>query len=145
MTSVFMVLEVSGNYSIIVPVLVANTFAYLIARCLQPTAIFDLLTDESIVKNFPAVERRAIKDFIPWTRMVQAAKTTYKGHTVDLPEFVMKHRAKLVLKPNDSSAETHAIRGAFTDELGWEKALRQAMRTPYVVQEMAEPARAVFP
>lgn len=44
MTSVFMVLEVSGNYSIIVPVIVANTFAYVISRGLQPTAIFDLLT-----------------------------------------------------------------------------------------------------
>src|SRR6202034_2855354 len=32
MTSVFMVLEVSGNYSIIVPVIIANTFAYVIAR-----------------------------------------------------------------------------------------------------------------
>jgi CIC family chloride channel protein len=44
MTSVFMVLEVSGNYSIIVPVILANTFAYLISRSLQPTPIFDLMT-----------------------------------------------------------------------------------------------------
>jgi chloride channel protein, CIC family len=44
MTSVFMVLEVSGNYSIIIPVIVANTFAYVIARSLQPTPIFDMLT-----------------------------------------------------------------------------------------------------
>ena len=46
MTSVFMVLEVSGNYSIIVPVIVANTFAYLISRSLQPVPIFDLLTKQ---------------------------------------------------------------------------------------------------
>jgi CIC family chloride channel protein len=44
MTSVFMVLEVSGNYSIILPVIIANTFAYVISRSLQPTPIFDLLT-----------------------------------------------------------------------------------------------------
>jgi chloride channel protein, CIC family len=44
MTSVFMVLEVSGNYEIIVPVIVANTFAYLVSRSLQPIPIFDLLT-----------------------------------------------------------------------------------------------------
>jgi CIC family chloride channel protein len=44
MTSVFMVLEVSGNYEIIVPVIVANTFAYVISRSLQPIPIFDLLT-----------------------------------------------------------------------------------------------------
>ena len=44
MTSVFMVLEISGNYSIIVPVIVANTVAYAISRSLQPTPIFDMLT-----------------------------------------------------------------------------------------------------
>jgi chloride channel protein, CIC family len=44
MTSVFMVLEVSGNYEIIVPVIVANTFAYVVSRSLQPMPIFDLLT-----------------------------------------------------------------------------------------------------
>jgi len=44
MTSVFMVLEVSGNYEIVVPVIVANTFAYLVSRSLQAIPIFDLLT-----------------------------------------------------------------------------------------------------
>jgi chloride channel protein, CIC family len=44
MTSVFMVLEVSGNYETIVPVIVANTFSYLVSRSLQSIPIFDLLT-----------------------------------------------------------------------------------------------------
>src|ERR1700747_3163534 len=44
MTSVCMVLEVSGNSSIIVPVIVANTVAYVISRSLQPIPIFDTLT-----------------------------------------------------------------------------------------------------
>ncbi len=44
MTSVFMVLEVSGDHRIILPVLVSNTIAYLIARKLQATPIFDLLS-----------------------------------------------------------------------------------------------------
>jgi hypothetical protein len=109
-------------------------------------ALFDLLTDEAVTAKFPAAERKAIKDFVPWTRLVQAAKTTYKGHTVDLPDFVMKHRAKLVLRPNDNSTEVHPVRGSEVSDLNWEKALRQAMRTPYVVQEAPEPpARAVFP
>ena len=44
MTSVFMVLEVSGNYDIILPVIVANTFAYVISRAFLPTPIFDVLS-----------------------------------------------------------------------------------------------------
>jgi len=108
-------------------------------------AIFDLLTDDAVTEKFPAIERRAIKEHIPWTRIVQAAKTTHKGHTVVLPDFVMKHRAKLILKPNDDTPDQHSFRGSETDDIGWEKALRQAMRTPYVVQEVADPAKVVFP
>jgi CIC family chloride channel protein len=57
MTSVFMVLEVSGNYSIILPVLIANTFAYLISRGLQPTSIFDVLTRQDGLE-LPSMEEQ---------------------------------------------------------------------------------------
>jgi chloride channel protein, CIC family len=57
MTSVFMVLEVSGNYSIIVPVIVANTFAYVISRALHETAIFDLLTRQDGLE-LPSMEEQ---------------------------------------------------------------------------------------
>ena len=46
LTSVFMVLEVSGNYSVILPVILANTIAYLISRALQPVPIFELFTHQ---------------------------------------------------------------------------------------------------
>jgi CIC family chloride channel protein len=55
MTSVFMVLEVSGNYSIILPVMIANTLAYLISRRFQPVPIFDLLTRQDGL-NLPSME-----------------------------------------------------------------------------------------
>ena len=57
MTSVFMVLEVSGNYSIIVPVIVANTIAYVISRSFQPTPIFDLLTRQDGL-DLPSLEEQ---------------------------------------------------------------------------------------
>lgn len=46
LTSVFMVLEVSGNYSIIVPVILANTIAYVISRSFQPVPVFEMLTHQ---------------------------------------------------------------------------------------------------
>lgn len=55
MTSVFMVLEVSGNYSIILPVMIANTLAYLVSRLFQPVPIFDLLTRQDGL-NLPSME-----------------------------------------------------------------------------------------
>jgi chloride channel protein, CIC family len=55
LTSVFMVLEVSGNYSIVVPVILANTIAYLISRSLQPTPVFELFTLQDGL-NLPSME-----------------------------------------------------------------------------------------
>jgi chloride channel protein, CIC family len=43
MTSVFMIVEVSGNYSIILPVMISNTIAYLVSKQFQHTALFDAL------------------------------------------------------------------------------------------------------
>ena len=63
MTSVFMVLEVSGNYSIILPVIVANTFAYVISRGLQPIAIFDLLTRQDGLE-LPSMEELREEDVL---------------------------------------------------------------------------------
>jgi CIC family chloride channel protein len=55
MTSVFMILEVSGNYSIIVPVILSNVIAYLISRTFQPTPIFDLLSRQDGL-DLPSLE-----------------------------------------------------------------------------------------
>jgi hypothetical protein len=107
--------------------------------------MFDLLTDPKLTAKFPAAERRAIADHIPWTRLVEATKTTHKRQTVDLPDYVMKHRAKLILSPNDDSTGQHSVRGTETDDAGWEKALRLAMRSPFIVQEVVDPGHAVFP
>ncbi len=43
MTSVFMIVEVSGNYSIILPVMISNTLAYVVSRQFQRHALFDVL------------------------------------------------------------------------------------------------------
>src|SRR5580698_5460869 len=81
MTSVFMVLEVSGNYSIIVPVIVANTFAYVISRTLQPVAIFDALSRQDGVE-LPSMEEQ-------------------REESVLRVEDAMQPPAKLVLDAND--------------------------------------------
>ena len=73
MTSVFMVLEVSGNYSIIVPVIVANTFAYVISRALQPTPIFDVLTRQDGLE-LPSMEEQREEDILRVEDAMQAVE-----------------------------------------------------------------------
>jgi hypothetical protein len=123
-------------------VCVVNSFRSELA---QKKAIFDLLTDEEITASFPASERKAIKEFVPWTRVVHETKTRYRNKTIDLPEFILRNRQKLVLHPNDDGADQHSFQGSEVDEAGWEKALRAALRNPYVVQEALEPVVDVFP
>lgn len=55
LTSVFMVMEVSGNYSIVLPVIVANTIAYLISRILQPIPILEQFTHQDGL-DLPSME-----------------------------------------------------------------------------------------
>jgi len=50
-----MILEVSGNYSIIVPVILSNAIAYFISRTFQPTPIFDLLSRQDGL-DLPSLE-----------------------------------------------------------------------------------------
>ena len=55
MTSVFMVFEISGDYSIVLPVILANTIAYLISRTFQPVPLFDMLSRQDGL-DLPSME-----------------------------------------------------------------------------------------
>jgi CIC family chloride channel protein len=74
MTSVFMVLEVSGNYSIILPVIVANTVAYVVSRILQPTPIFDVLTRQDGLV-LPSLEEQREEDILHVEDAMEPAPT----------------------------------------------------------------------
>ena len=56
-TSVFMVLETTGNYSIVLPVMISNTIAYLISRKYQDAALFDLLAKQDGLE-LPSMEEQ---------------------------------------------------------------------------------------
>jgi hypothetical protein len=123
-------------------VCVVNSFR---AELAHKKAMFGLLTDETVTEGFPASERKAIRDHVPWTRLVSATKTTYGEQSVDLPEFLVQNRERFALKPNDDYGDQHSYFGWEMDAAAWERAVKQAMRTPYVAQERVDPARSVFP
>jgi uncharacterized circularly permuted ATP-grasp superfamily protein len=108
-------------------------------------AMFALLTDEALVAKFPLNERKAIKEHVPWTRVVKAGKTTHRDDVVDLLEFIKENRETLVLRPNDEYTDLHSFVGYEHDDGSWARATREALRAPYVVQERVKPVHTVFP
>jgi CIC family chloride channel protein len=83
MTSVFMVLEVSGNYSIILPVMISNTIAYLISRQYQAVPLFDLLSRQDGV-DLPSMEERREQPIL----RVEDALQPYRGPILRGPDLI---------------------------------------------------------
>jgi CIC family chloride channel protein len=117
MTSVFMVLEVSGNYSVIVPVIVANTFAYVISRSLQPTAIFDVLTRQDGL-DLPSMEEQREQSVLRVEDAIQPAS----GPVLDAEEPV-GHALQQV---QGSPAESFLVR---LNPAGWAIVTRKEIET----------------
>ncbi|MGI8961932.1 MAG: hypothetical protein ACR2IV_19670 [Bryobacteraceae bacterium] len=111
----------------------------------QRRALFDLLTDETVTARLSTVDRKLIRQFVPWTRVVAQKKTKYWEQEIDLPEFIRTHRERLVLRPNEDTDGHRAFVGAELDQPAWERSLRIALRSPYVVQERMSLALQKFP
>ena len=123
-------------------VCVVNSFRSEMAH---KKSMLALLTDETLTKKFPLAERKAIKEHVPWTRLLKPGKTFFGETPVELLDYVRDHRETLALKPDDDGSDLPVYFGREMSQVDWETAMRQAQRSPYVVQESAEPARLVFP
>jgi chloride channel protein, CIC family len=117
MTSVFMVLEVSGNYSIIVPVIVANTFAYVISRALQPIPIFDLLTRQDGL-DLPSMEEQREEGIL----RVEDAMQPVRGPVLDAEDTV----ERAVKEVDHSGGEDLLVR---LRPSGWSMVTKQQLLT----------------
>jgi len=90
-TSVFMVIEVSGSYTAILPIMIANMVAYLISRTYQKVPLFDLLARQDGVV-LPSIEEQ--REQVALT--VEVAMKT-EGALVVLPDELasdLAHRAE---------------------------------------------------
>ena len=123
-------------------VCVVNSFR---AEFAQRRALFDLLTDESVTAHLPAADRKLIRSSVSWTRVVSPRKTTHGDKEIDLPEFILNQRENLALLPNEDSGDQRIYLGAEMTAVAWDRALKQALRSPYVVQERALAGRESFP
>lgn len=109
--------------------------------------IMALISDEDggAREILSAEELDAVQRHVPWTRHVRRGTTRYNGERVDLLKFVLQHRERLVLKPNDEYGGKGVTLGWETSAQQWESALNEAMRTPSVVQEAVPLPQELYP
>ncbi|WP_374688996.1 hypothetical protein [Promineifilum sp.] len=123
-------------------VCMVNPFA---CKLLYKKASLAVLSDERNDSLFDEAETAAIRDHIPWTRVVEERRTTYRGMPVDLLPFILKYREQFVLKPNDDYGGRGIVLGWQTNTSGWEGAVQTALETPHVVQERVRIPNEPYP
>jgi len=99
-TSVFMIIEVSGNYSIILPVMISNTVAYLVSRQFQRHALFDVLSRQDGTE-LPSMEEERESD----ARSVEHVMRPAAGLALTADEAMMladARAARVYLYPDQS-------------------------------------------
>jgi hypothetical protein len=106
-------------------------------RCkiLHKKASLAVLSDDANAAMFSDAERGAIADCIPWTRVVQERRSSYKGRSIDLIPFIHEQRNRLVLKPSDAYGGEGVVLGWSVDESAWRNAVQKALGNPHIVQE----------
>ena len=109
---------------------------------------WEIFTDARYARHFSAAQRKFFREHLLWTRLVREARITdLSGRTVDLPSYIRRHRARLVLKPNLMFGGEGVVIGPTVSQRAWEAQLHRALRgrEPYVVQELAKIPTDTFP
>ena len=113
-------------------VCMANGFR---CKMLHKKASLAVLSDEQNAHLFDANERAAIDAHVPWTRTVVERKTQFEGREIDLVPFMLEHRERLVVKPNDDYGGAGITLGWTVDDATWAEAIARALTAPHIVQE----------
>jgi hypothetical protein len=114
-------------------------------KLMHKKSIFALLTHEAFQHHYSAEERAAVAAHVPWTRIVAAGETSYRGERVELVEFTRRNRERLLLKPNDEYGGKGITIGWESSADEWDTALKGALESPFVVQERVQIAYEPYP
>ena len=98
-----------------------------------------LLSEHEDSDLFTPAERETIKKYVPWTRKVIEGVTTYREEKINLENFILSNKDKLVLKPAMGYGGEGVYVGYFTPQEQWEVLSRNAFQQNFwVVQECVE-------
>ena len=117
------------------------------ARVANNKKLFALLTDPRFgYLSESAEEAEAIRDTIPWTRILRSGRVTYGEWVVDLLQFVSDNRERLVLKPASEYGGHGVSLGMQTSQSDWDTIVEEHYESgDYVVQEYVPVPEEMFP
>ncbi len=116
------------------------------SKIIHKKAVFAILTNEKYAHLFNEEELAAIKAHVPWTRKFRQETTFHKGAEIDLVEWTLANKSKLVLKPNDDYGGHGIYIGWVLSYQEWEEAMKVALvDEDYLVQERVETSKESFP
>lgn len=108
--------------------------------------VMALLQREGVQRHLSARQRAAVERFVPWTRVLEPGKTTIEGYTVDLRDFVLDNREKLVLKAASGYGGRDVVLGTGVDAETWGRLVDEHLETGlWVVQRRVPLPETLFP
>jgi glutathionylspermidine synthase len=116
------------------------------SRVANNKKLFALLEDARFAHLVEPDELDAIRETIPWTRVLRPGRTTYGTWVVDLLAFASDNRERLVLKPVSDYGGHGVALGIETDQSDWDSIIEtHAGHADFVVQEYVPVPEEMFP
>jgi glutathionylspermidine synthase len=113
------------------------------SRVANNKKLFALLDDPRFADR---EELEAIRETIPWTRVLRDGRATYGEWVVDLLPFTSDNRERLVLKPASDYGGHQVALGIETEQADWDGLIEEhAPAGDFVVQEYIPVPQEMFP
>jgi hypothetical protein len=104
-----------------------------------------LLSEHEDSDIFTAEEKETIKNYIPWTRKVIPGETLYKGEKIQMENFLIANKDKLVIKPSLGLGGQQVSIGQAIFRKEWEYIVGAALRKrTFLVQELVDAPRFLY-
>jgi len=106
-----------------------------------------LLSDYEAFGNsiFTHNEKELIEKYIPWSRKISLADTTYKGEKINLKKFIVSNKDRLILKPAIGYGGKAVYLGKRLNQKKWEDLLEIAFfEKNWLIQEFVPCSPAVY-
>lgn len=104
-----------------------------------------VLSEKADSGELSAGETDIVNKYIPWTRKLTHGKTTYKGDTIDLQQFIHSNRESLVIKPAIGTRGINVFVGSKTAPEKWSEQVDRALRDGgWLVQEYVASAPYLY-